>query len=102
MPMPIVQERDAPTRITQPLPLFNVIVHNCDCHTFDDVIVAFVRIINMNPAEASQKAFEIDYHGRAVVATVHEELAELYADRLKAETVNHRGTALRVSVVPAR
>lgn len=100
--MPTALENREPTRLAQPLPLYNVIVHNCNCHTFDDVIVAFVRIINMNPVEASQKAFEIDYHGRAIVATVHEELAELYADRLKTETVNQRGTALRVSVVPAR
>jgi len=87
--MPTALETREPTRLAQPLPLYNV-------------IVAFVRIINMNPGEASRKAFEIDYHGRAIVATVHEELAELYADRLKTETVNQLGTALRVSVVPAR
>jgi len=100
--MPSVTELLEPTRLQQPLPLFNVIVHNCNCHTFDEVIIAFVRIINLSPADASQKAFEIDYHGRAIVATVHEELAELYADRLKSETVNRLGSALRVSVVPAR
>lgn len=100
--MPIVQDLLEPTRLGQPLPLFNVIVHNCNCHSFDDVIIAFVRIISMPPSEAAQKAFEIDYHGRAIVATVHEELAELYADRIKSETVNRSGTALRVSVVPAR
>jgi len=100
--MPSVTELLEPTRLQQPLPLFNVIVHNCNCHSFDDVIIAFVRIINLSPADASQKAFEIDYHGRAIVATVHEELAELYADRLKSETVNRLGSALRVSVVPAR
>ena len=100
--MPSVTELLEPTRLQQPLPLFNVIVHNCNCHTFDEVIIAFVRIINLSPADASQKAFEIDYHGRAIVATVHEELAALYADRLKSETVNRLGSALRVSVVPAR
>jgi ATP-dependent Clp protease adapter protein ClpS len=83
------------------LPLFHVIVHNCDCHSFDDVIVGLVRIVGMSFREAARKAAEVDHFGRAVVATTHKEAAEMYAARLHDEVVSAHLTLLGTSVEPA-
>lgn len=87
--------------VSAPLPLYNVIAHNCECHTFDDVIFGFIRILGMNAREAARKADEIDHYGNAVVAQTHQELAELYAARLRDEIISRTNTRLRTSVQPA-
>ena len=94
------QTLETPVRVQQPLPQYHVIVYNCDCHTFGEVIVAFVRILGMGVHDAQQKAIEIDQTGRAIVATTNKEVAELYAERINAETNNGRH-GLRTQIVPA-
>lgn len=80
---------------------YHVIVHNCDCHSFDDVIFGLMRIVGMGMRDAELKAKEIDFFGRGVVATVDLEAAELYANRLHNEVVSVWGTLLQTSVEPA-
>ena len=45
-----------------------VIVFNCDCHTYQDVITLFCQIIpGMTPAKAFELAWQIDHQGSATV-----------------------------------
>ena len=45
-----------------------VIVFNCDCHTYQEVIMLFCEIIpGMTPPKAFELAWQIDHHGRAIV-----------------------------------
>jgi ATP-dependent Clp protease adapter protein ClpS len=81
--------------------LYNTVVHNCDCHTFDDVTFGLMKIVGTGLLEAERKAREIDFFGSGVVATTPLEVAELYAERLHAEVVSRFGTLLVTSVVPA-
>ena len=48
---------------TQPMPLYHTIVHNCDCHTFQDVIFGLMRIVGTGMRDAERKATEIDFFG---------------------------------------
>lgn len=86
---------------TQPMPLYHTIVHNCDCHTFEDVIFGLMRIVGTGLRDAERKATEIDFFGRGIVATTTLEVAELYAKRLHDEVVSASGTLLGTSIEPA-
>ena len=47
-----------------------VIVHNCDCHTYQQVIQLFCAVIpGMTPPKAFELAYKIDHEGQAVVYT---------------------------------
>jgi ATP-dependent Clp protease adapter protein ClpS len=85
----------------QPMPLYHTVVHNCDCHTFDDVTFGLMRIVGTGLRDAELKAKEIDFFGRGVVATTSLEQAELYAARLHNEVVSVYGTLLQTSIEPA-
>jgi ATP-dependent Clp protease adapter protein ClpS len=89
---------DAAAERAQPLPLYHTIVHNCDCHTFQDVIFGLMRIVGTGMRDAERKAREIDFFGRGIVATAPLEVAELYAHRLHTEVVSAGGTLLKTSV----
>jgi len=54
-----------------------VIVHNCDCHTYQQVIDLFCQNIpGMNSSKAFELAWRIDHHGSAEAAdTVAQKLA---------------------------
>ncbi|MBH0203127.1 MAG: adaptor protein [Nitrospira sp.] len=69
-----------------------VVVYNCDCHTYQQVIELFCRFI---PAMTSTKAFElayrIDHDGEAIVFTGPTEQADDIAAKLA-------GGGLRVAV----
>ena len=82
-------------------PLYNTIVHNCDCHTFNDVTFGLMRIVGTGMRDAELKAKEIDFFGRAIVATGSLETAEDLAARLHNEVISHTGTLLRTSVEEA-
>ncbi|HEV8020470.1 MAG TPA: ATP-dependent Clp protease adaptor ClpS [Candidatus Lustribacter sp.] len=83
------------------MPLYHTIVHNCECHTFEDVIFGLMRIVGTGLRDAERKATEIDFFGRGIVATTTLELAELYAQRLHDEVVSASGTLLGTSIEPA-
>lgn len=82
-------------------PLFHTIVHNCDCHTFHDVTFGLMRIVGTGMRDAELKAKEIDFFGRAIVATSSLDTAESLAARLHSEVVSATGTLLRTSVEQA-
>lgn len=45
-----------------------VIVYNCDCHTYQQVIVLFCRVIpGMDQHKAFELAWRIDHEGEAMV-----------------------------------
>lgn len=45
-----------------------VIVYNCDCHTYQQVIDLLVRAVpNMQPSRAFELAYRIDHTGSAAV-----------------------------------
>ncbi|MGQ0810358.1 MAG: ATP-dependent Clp protease adaptor ClpS [Nitrospiraceae bacterium] len=62
-----------------------VIVYNCDCHTYHQVIKLFCEII---PGMSSERAFElawrIDHEGQAAVFSGDWETAEQIGKRLAA------------------
>jgi len=86
---------------SQPMPLYHTIVHNCSCHTFDDVIFGLMRIVGTGMRDAELKAKEVDFFGSGIVATTNLERAEMYAARLSAEVISASGTTLRTSIRPA-
>ncbi len=60
-----------------------VVVYNCDCHTYKQVIDLFCRFIpGMTSAKAFELAWRIDHHGEAIVYTGPTEQAEDIAEKL--------------------
>jgi ATP-dependent Clp protease adapter protein ClpS len=86
---------------TELMPLYHTVVHNCHCHTFQDVIFGLMRIVGTGMRDAELKAGEIDFFGRGIVATTTLEVAEHYAERLHNEVVSATGTLLGTSIEPA-
>lgn len=100
--MPSQTHSDAETRKqAEPMRLYNTVVHNCDCHSFDDVTFGLMRIVGLGLRDAERKSREIDFFGSGIVATTTLELAELYAERLHTEIVSRFGTLLKTSISPA-
>jgi len=45
-----------------------VVVFNCDCHTYQQVVDLFCQVIpGMTPKKAFELAWQIDHHGSAIV-----------------------------------
>ncbi len=62
-----------------------IIVHNCDCHTYQQVIELFCRHIpGMTPAKAFELAWKIDNQGSARVYQGPRKLADEIANKLAA------------------
>ncbi len=60
-----------------------VIVHNCDCHTYQQVIQLFCAVIpGMTPAKAFELAYKIDHDGQAIVYTGEWKEAEIIAKKI--------------------
>jgi ATP-dependent Clp protease adaptor protein ClpS len=69
-----------------------VVVYNCNCHTYQQVIQLFCDFIpGMNPAKAFELAWQIDHHGSATVFSGDTKTAEGIAKHLS-------GGGLRVAV----
>jgi ATP-dependent Clp protease adaptor protein ClpS len=69
-----------------------VVVYNCNCHTYQQVINLFCEAIpGMNPAKAFELAWRIDHEGSAVVYRGEPKAAEGIAKHLA-------GGGLRVAV----
>jgi len=69
-----------------------VIVFNCECHTYQQVIGLFCQYIpGMNPSKAFELAWKIDHDGEAIVFAGALEQAEEIAEKLA-------GGGLRVAV----
>jgi ATP-dependent Clp protease adaptor protein ClpS len=60
-----------------------VIVYNCDCHTYQQVIDLFCRFIpGMNSAKAFELAWRIDHQGSAQVYQGSQKIADTIAAKL--------------------
>lgn len=60
-----------------------VVVYNCDCHTYQQVIELFCRFIpGMTSTRAFELAYRIDHDGEAIVFTGATEQAEQIAAKL--------------------
>jgi ATP-dependent Clp protease adaptor protein ClpS len=60
-----------------------VTVYNCNCHTYQQVILLFCQAIpGMNPTKAFELAWQIDHQGSAVVYSGERDLAENIAAHL--------------------
>jgi ATP-dependent Clp protease adaptor protein ClpS len=60
-----------------------VVVYNCDCHTYQQVIALFCHIIpGMTPSKAFELAWQIDHQGSAVVYRGEQQVAETIAKKL--------------------
>ena len=60
-----------------------VIVYNCDCHTYQQVIDLFCRFIpGMNSSKAFELAWRIDHQGSAEVYQGSRKMAENIAAKL--------------------
>ncbi len=60
-----------------------VIVFNCNCHTYQQVITLFCQYIpGMTPERAFELAWQIDHHGSASVYQGEEKKAEGIAKQL--------------------
>lgn len=60
-----------------------VIVYNCDCHTYQQVIHIFCSVIpGMTPTKAFELAYRIDHEGQAVVFTGEWKEAEAIAKKI--------------------
>jgi ATP-dependent Clp protease adaptor protein ClpS len=69
-----------------------VIVYNCNCHTYQQVISLFCAVIPaMNPARAFELAWRIDHEGSATVFSGQWKTAEGIAKHLA-------GGGLRVAI----
>ncbi len=69
-----------------------VVVYNCNCHTYQQVIQLFCEAIpGMTPAKAFELAWKIDHQGSAVVFEGDRTVAERIAKHLA-------GGGLRVAV----
>ena len=69
-----------------------VVVYNCNCHTYQQVIQLFCEVIpGMNPTKAFELAWQIDHEGSATVYQGEWKTAEGIAKHLA-------GGGLRVSL----
>jgi ATP-dependent Clp protease adaptor protein ClpS len=76
------------------LPPYNVILHNDDVHTFDDVARALNKVVGVSLKRGYELADIVHNKGNAIVATCRKEQAELYRERLE-------GYKLTVTIEPA-
>jgi len=90
-----------PKRKTRPappkqdkLPPFNVVLHNDEVNTMEQVIKAIVAITPLTLEVAVRKMLEAHTHKRALLLTTHKERAELYRDQFKSKK-------LTVTIEPA-
>ena len=72
---------DAQTKLA---PLYHVILHDDDQHTFDYVIVMLMRLFGKDQACAFKHAQEVHTTGVTIVETTNLERAELKRDQIRA------------------
>ena len=65
-------------------PLYHVILHDDNQHTYDYVIVMLMRLFGKDQASAFEHAQEVDATGVTIVETTTLERAELKRDQIRA------------------
>jgi ATP-dependent Clp protease adaptor protein ClpS len=71
-------------------PLYHVVLHDDDDHTYDYVIEMLRAIFGYDLDKAYAMTREVDMAGRVIVATVHKELAELRVEQIQEYGPDHR------------
>ena len=65
-------------------PPWMTILHNCDCHTFEEVVRQLMKAIGCSESEAWEIAWQVHNNGKAVVKVGTEEECQRVATILKA------------------
>ena len=89
----------------RPAPLYHVILHNDETHTYEYVILMLVQLFRKTVEQAYQHAVEVDTAGVTIVDTTNLERAELKRDQILAfgpdkMLKNSRGS-MSASIEPA-
>ena len=74
--------RTSPSRKTDKLPPYNVVLLDDDHHTYAYVIEMLGAVFGFAPEKAFKLAEEVDTRGRVVLMTTHKEKAELKRDQV--------------------
>lgn len=83
VPVATPQETETPSTGTGDNLDARVIVFNCDCHTYQQVISLFCQCIpGMTASRAFELAWKIDHDGEAIVFTGTWKEAEVIAEKL--------------------
>jgi len=86
-------------------PLFHVVLHDDDDHTYDYVIEMLRSIFGYDLDKAYGMTREVDMSGRVIVATVHKELAELRVEQIfeygPDPRMRHSAGSMKASMEPA-
>src|SRR3954452_5900724 len=61
---------------------WNVVLWNDDVHSYEFVIVSLMQIIGCSMEEAFKHADTVHHHGKSIVASETQEVAELYYEQL--------------------
>ncbi|GMV79287.1 MAG: hypothetical protein AMXMBFR7_04710 [Planctomycetota bacterium] len=81
----VLPEKDTQTDRRQKFaPLYHVILHNDDDHTYHYVIVMLMQLFGMSAEKAYRHAVEVDSAGVTIVDTTSLERAELKRDQIRA------------------
>jgi|ERR1043165_4881084 ATP-dependent Clp protease adaptor protein ClpS len=76
---------EAPVKPAQrKAPMYHVILHNDDLHTYEYVIAMLMQLFFKSAEQAFQHAREVDRVGVTIVETTTQERAELKRDQIKA------------------
>jgi ATP-dependent Clp protease adaptor protein ClpS len=70
--------------ITKKAPLYHVILHDDDQHSYQYVIKMLMQLFGKDPERAFQHAKEVDSTGVTIVETTSLERAELKRDQIRA------------------
>ena len=86
-------------------PLYHVVLHDDDDHTYDYVIEMLRAIFGYDLDKAYAMTREVDMSGRVIVATVHKELAELRVEQIMEygpdPRMRHSPGSMKASMEPA-
>jgi ATP-dependent Clp protease adaptor protein ClpS len=66
------------------MPMWHVVIHNTDVHTFKYVIEMLCKIFNKTKEEAMDIATKVHHEGSAIVITTTKERAELKCQQVSA------------------
>jgi ATP-dependent Clp protease adaptor protein ClpS len=69
---------------TRKAPLYHVILHNDDTHTFQYVIAMLIQLFGKTPQRAYEHADEVHNVGVSIIETTTLERAELKRDQIRA------------------
>ena len=70
--------------ITRKAPLYHVILHDDDTHSYNYVIAMLIQLFGKQPEQAYKHALEVDSTGVTIVDTTTLERAELKRDQIRA------------------